>query len=160
MRKLLLAIVFLSLMPNSASFSQISNVARQIDKFGNICCEDELARLDNFAVQLQSETDAQGYIIFYEGRRYGYCNKYRPRIPRRGEAQARVERIKPYLVETRGFNAHRIVVVNGGYREEWMAELWIVPKGADPPKLTPTLAEKDIKFRKGKMPKGEYRCML
>jgi hypothetical protein len=160
MRKLFLAIAFFSLTANFISFSQTSDVAKQIDKFGNVCCEDELARLDNFAVQLQNEPDAQGYIIFYEGRRYGYCYKYRPRIPRRGEAKARVARIKPYLVETRGFDANRIVVINGGYREEWTAELWIVPKGANPPKPTPTLTEKDIKFRRGKIPKGEYGCML
>jgi hypothetical protein len=160
MRKLLLAIVIISLSSNLTSFSQTPNVARQIDKFGNVCCEDELARLDNFAVQLQNELDTQGYIIFYEGRRYGYCYKYRSRIPRRGEAEARVARIKPYLVETRGFDAKRIVVINGGYREEWMAELWIVPKGGNPPKPTPTLTEKDIKFRRGKIPKGEYGCAL
>jgi hypothetical protein len=160
MRKLLLAIVFFSFTTNPSSFSQTSNVTRQIDKFGNVCCEDELARLDNFALQLQNEPDAQGYVIFYEGRRYGYCYKYRPRIPRRGEAEARVARIKPYLVETRGFAANRVVVINGGYREEWAAELWIAPKGASPPKPTPTLTGKDIKFRRGKIPKGEYGCAL
>lgn len=160
MRELLLVIVFFSLTAHPTSFSQTSNVARQIDKFGNTCCEDELARLDNFAVQLRNEPDAQGYIIFYEGRRYGYCYKYRPRIPRRGEAEARVARIKPYLVETRGFDSSRLIVINGGYREEWMAELWIVPKGANPPKPTPTLTKKDIKFRRGKIPKGEYGCAL
>jgi len=29
-------------------------------------------------------------------------------------------------------------------------EIWIVPKDAEPPKPTPTLTERDIKFRKGK----------
>ncbi len=50
MRKLFLAIVFFSLTFSVSSFSQTSNVARQIDKFGDVCCEDEQARLDNFAV--------------------------------------------------------------------------------------------------------------
>jgi hypothetical protein len=67
--------------------------------------------------------------------------------------------VKPYLVDTRGVDAKRIVVINGGYREEWTAELWIVPKGATPPNPSPTLAAKDIRFRKGKIPKDAYECM-
>ena len=157
MRKVLLTILFLTGSFNT--FSQTSNVARQIDQFGDICCDDEKARLDNFAIQLLKEPESQGYIIFYEGRRYEYCYKRRPRIPRRGEAQARVARMKPYLVDLRGFNDKPIVVMNGGYREEWMTELWIVPKRANPPQPNPTLQAKDIKFRKGKIPKGEYWCI-
>jgi hypothetical protein len=65
--------------------------------------------------------------------------KPRPHLPRRGEAEDRVARLKPYLVETRGIDPQRIVIVNGGYRENWMAELWIVPRGTNPPQPTPTL---------------------
>ncbi|MCA1636719.1 MAG: hypothetical protein LC802_24410 [Acidobacteria bacterium] len=159
MRKLLLAIVFFSLSANLTSFSQNSNVAKLVDKFENICCGDEKARLDNFAIQLLNEPETQGYIIFYEGRRYASCYSSRPRVPRLGEAQARAARMKPYLVDTRGFDANRLVIINGGYREKWMAELWIVPKGANPPKPTPTLQAKDVRFRKGKIPKNAYQCM-
>jgi hypothetical protein len=160
MKKLLSAMILFVLIDGASALAQTSNGAREIDKFGSICCEDEMARMDNFAVSLQNEPGAVGYIIFYEGRRYAPCSSRSTRPPRRGEAQARAARLKPYLMERRGMDAKRVVVVNGGYREEWMAELWIVPTGAEPPKPTPTLKAKDIRFRKGKIPKREYRCTI
>jgi hypothetical protein len=159
MKKLLSVMTTLILLIGPSSVAQTSNEAREFDKYGSICCEDEKARLDNFAVHLQSEPEAIGYIIFYEGRRYPSCYDRRPRAPRRGEAEARAARIKPYLTEMRGLDAKRVIIVNGGYREEWTAELWIVPKGGEPPKPTPTLQAKDIKFRKGRIPKREYECL-
>jgi hypothetical protein len=134
--------------------------AKLFDKFGDICCEDEKARLDNFAVQLQNEPEVQGYIIFYGGRRhnYPYCHSPRQRLPRRGEAEARVERLKTYLVNSRGLDAKRITVVNGGYRDSWESELWIVPKGAHPPAPTPTVNPQDIRFRRGKIKRRDYEC--
>jgi hypothetical protein len=159
MKKLLLATAILSSMAGLTSLAQTSNGAREFDKFGSICCEDEKARLDNFAVHLQNEPQAQGYIIFYEGRRYASCGKRLPLIPRRGEAAARAARMKPYLTETRGLDPQRITILSGGYREEWTAELWIVPQGAEPPKPTPTLKAKDVKFRKGKIRSREYECV-
>jgi hypothetical protein len=159
MKKLFLAIIICCVADGHNPLAQNSDKAKEFDKFGNICCEDEKAHLDNFAIHLMNEPGAQGYIIFYEGRRYASCYNSRPRIPRRGEAEARAARMKPYLVESRGMDANRIVVINGGYREEWMAELWIVPNGANPPKPTPTLEAKDVRFRKGKIPKDAYDCM-
>lgn len=126
--------------------------ARKIDDFGDINCEDEMARLDNFAVQLNNEPGATGYVIFYGGRLYNR------RLARRGEGEARASRIKRYLTENRGIDAGRVVEVNGGYRESWSAELWIAPSGAAAPTPTPTLKIKEIKFRRGKIGKREYNC--
>lgn len=139
------------------------NVAREaalFDKFGDVCCDDEKARLDNFTIQLQNEPEAQGYIVFYGGKRhnYPYCHSFRLRVPRRGEAEARAERLKPYLVSYRGLDTKRIVVVNGGYRESWTAELWIVPKGAKPPTPAPTIEAQDIRFRRGSVKARDYEC--
>jgi hypothetical protein len=159
MKELFLAIIICCVTDGHSSLAQTSNQAREFDKFGNICCEDEKARLDNFAIHLMNEPRSQGYIIFYEGRRYASCYSARPRIPRRREAEARAARMKPYLVDTRGLGANRIIMIKGGYREEWVAELWIVPNGANPPKPTPTLEAKDIRFRRGKIPKDAYDCM-
>jgi hypothetical protein len=50
------------------------------------------------------------------------------------------------------------VVINGGYRELWEAELWIVPKGATPPTPTPTIKVQDIRFRRGRIKKSDYEC--
>jgi hypothetical protein len=159
MKKLLSAMAIFALFVSVTSLAQTSNKTKEFDKFGSICCEDEMARLDNFAVHLQNEPEAKGYIIFYEGRRYASCNNRRPLMPRRGEAAARAARMKPYLTDARGLDPQRVIIINGGYREEWTAELWLVPKGAEPPKPTPTLRAKDIKFRKGKIGRREYECM-
>lgn len=108
-------------------------VARLFDQYGNIAFNDEKARLDNFAIQLQNEPGSQGYIIAYAGRR-----------ARTGEAQARADRAKDYLVNTRGIDPGRIVTVDGGYREDLTVELWIVPQGATPPTASPTLQPSDV----------------
>lgn len=129
-----------------------ASAARKLDEFGDFNCEDEMARLDGFAVQLGAEPGAKGYVIFYGGR------SYRGRLARRGEAEARANRIKRYLLERRGIDAGRIVMINGGYRERWGAELWITPAGAQAPTPRPTLGIKDMKFRRGKIRKGEYDC--
>ncbi|MEP6637518.1 MAG: hypothetical protein ABJB97_12395 [Acidobacteriota bacterium] len=92
---------------------------RKFDEYGNIKFNDEKARLDNYAIQLQNETGSQGYIIAYGG-----CE---------GEGQARADRAKNYLVNTRGIEAGRITTVDGGCREELAVQLWIVPTGATAP---------------------------
>ncbi|MER3429188.1 MAG: hypothetical protein C4334_14065, partial [Pyrinomonas sp.] len=105
----------------------------KFDEYGNIAFNDEKARLDNFAIQLQNQPGAQGYIIAYGGRR-----------GRAGEALRRAERAKDYLVNTRGIEAGRIVTVDGGYRETLTVELWIVPQGAEPPTPTPTVDASEV----------------
>jgi hypothetical protein len=45
--------------------------ARKIDEYGNIRFNDEKARLDNYAIELQNDPTAQGYLICYGGRRAG-----------------------------------------------------------------------------------------
>jgi PKD domain len=106
----------------------LPNAARKFDEYGNIKRNDEKARLDNFANELQANPGAQGYIIGYGGRH-----------SRPGEGQARADRAKDYLVNSRGIDAGRLVTVDGGYKEEPTTELWIVPSGATPPTATPTV---------------------
>ncbi len=93
------------------------------DEFGDINRDDEKARLDNYAIALQNEPGAQGYIIAYSGRR-----------SRPGEGQRRGERAKTYLTGTRGLAGSRVVNVDGGFRESPATELWIVPPGAEAPR--------------------------
>src|SRR6185295_5101468 len=59
----------------------------KFDEYGDIKFNDEKARLDNYAIQLQNDPAAQGYILAY-----GSCA---------GEAQARADRAKDYLVKRR-----------------------------------------------------------
>src|SRR5882672_1704923 len=93
--------------------SAVTSPIRKFDEFGDIKCEDEYARLDNFAIQLQNEPQARGVIIFYGGK------TFRGKLPQRGEAEARAARLRPYLVGRRGIPSNQVIVVNGGYAEEW-----------------------------------------
>lgn len=94
-------------------------VATRFDEYGNIRFNDEKARLDNYAIQLQNEPGSTATIIAY-----GTCA---------GEGQTRGDRAKDYLVNTRGIEAGRITVVDGGCRADLTVQLWVVPQGADAP---------------------------
>jgi hypothetical protein len=100
--------------------------AREFD----VCCactfDDQKARLDNLAVELQRDPTAMAYIIAYSGRG-----------SRIGQADFLGTRARDYLVMRRGMDRSRIVIVNGGVRDEDCVELWIVPQGAKPPQPRP-----------------------
>lgn len=127
---------------------------RKFDEFKDINCEDEMARLDNFTINLQNYPVGKGVIVFYGGRRL------RGRLPRRGDAAARAARLKTYLTQRRRIPTDQVIVIDGGYREEWNAELWIVPPGAALPVGNPTIPTKEIKFRKGKARPRDFRCEI
>ena len=113
-------------------------VSRKFDEYGNIRFNDEKARLDNYAIQLQNEPGSQATIIVY-----GSCA---------GEAQQRGDRAKDYLVNTRGIEAGRINVVDGGCRSDLTVQLWIVPSGADAPTVDTSGAVDPCPPCKGKRP--------
>ena len=93
--------------------------ALKFDEYGNIKFNDEKARLDNYAIQLQNDPGSAGVIIVY-----GSCE---------GEAQQRGDRAKDYLVNTRGIEAGRITVIDGGCRTDLTVQLWVVPAGSTAP---------------------------
>jgi hypothetical protein len=120
--------------------------SRKVDEYGNLRFNDEKARLDQFAIQLQNDPTAQGYIIVYGGR-----------VGRAGEAQARADRAKAYLVNNRGISADRIVTVDGGYREQLTTELYVVPQGATPPQATPTVQPGEVRTTPRRVPRSRRR---
>lgn len=97
---------------------------RKFDEFGDIARDDEKARLDNFAIQLQQEPEAQGYIFVYTGT----GRRIRPDY-----AQRRTARIRDYLINSRGLDSRRLVILEGPPRTEPTVELWIVPPGSTAP---------------------------
>jgi K319-like protein len=112
----------------------------KFDEYGNIRFNDEKARLDNYAIQLQNNPGSTGTIIVY-----GSCA---------GEAQQRGDRAKDYLVNTRGIEAGRITVVDGGCRADLTVQLWVVPQGATAPTVDTTGAiEPCPQCRKGRAPR-------
>ena len=106
----------------------------KFDEYGDIRFNDEKARLDNYAIQLQNQPGSQAYIIGYgtcSGD--GLCSHTSCIV-----AQKRIERAKDYLVNTRGIDAGRIMTVDGGCRADVAVELWVVPTGATPPSANTT----------------------
>jgi len=85
------------------------------DEYGNIRFDDEKARLDNFAIQVQNEPGFTAYIVGY-----GSCAQ---------EGIARANRAKSYMVNKRRSDASRVVTVDGGCLPELKIQLWILPPG-------------------------------
>jgi hypothetical protein len=108
--------------------------SRQFD----VCCscsfDDQKARLDNLAVELQADPTAMTYVIAYGGR-----------TSRIGQADLLGARARDYLAANRGIDQSRVTVINGGFREEDCVELWIIPSGAVPPQPTPTVQAGDVR---------------
>ncbi|HEV7797709.1 MAG TPA: hypothetical protein VGO73_06120 [Pyrinomonadaceae bacterium] len=121
---------------------KVEHPNRQFD----VCCscsfDDQKARLDNLAVELQNDPTATTYVIAYGGR-----------TSRIGQADLLGARARDYLVAQRGIDQSRIVVVNGGFREEDCVELWIVPQGATTPQPTPTVQAGDVRPATGTPPR-------
>lgn len=113
---------------------RIEHPSRQFD----VCCscsfDDQKARLDNLAIELQADQSTTTYVIGYGGR-----------ASRAGQADLLGARARDYLVANRGIDQSRIVVINGGFREEDCVELWVVPSGATLPQATPTVQAGDVR---------------
>lgn len=99
---------------------------RKFDEFPSIAYNDEKARLDNYAIELQNDPTAIAYVIVYPGQRGGP-----------GDVQKRTTRIVDYVVNSRGINGQRIVTLVGPSRDDLLVELWLCPQGANPPGMAP-----------------------
>ncbi|MBX7171795.1 MAG: hypothetical protein K1X72_12615 [Pyrinomonadaceae bacterium] len=140
-------------------FSQIafSQAATKIDEIGYFSCGDNY-RLDLvYQNEIKAKPQNKIFIIFYEGQRdyqnFNYkTQKYETVIekPKFGNALNRAKEIPLYLKMVYKVPNDRFVLVNGGFRQKFVMEIWSVPKDASLPKATPTLERKEIKFVKGK----------
>ena len=112
------------------------------DSYGRIPFEDAEARLDNFVVQLQNLNEGKshyrGFIIVYAGR-----------SAHAAEAGTTAACSKSYLVSVRNFDPDTIIAADGGYRDEFLVELYIMPNDAYPPMLMPTVSPKKVEILPG-----------
>jgi hypothetical protein len=111
-----------------------SIAAREFDECDHCTFDDQKARLDNLAVELQNDPTTHAYIIAYGGRTSPI-----------GQVERLMKRARDYLMNERAIDGSRVVVVNGGFRESDSVELWVVPSGAASPRATPTVQAGDVK---------------
>lgn len=124
---------------------------RKVDEVPDLSCEDVQTRLDAYGVGLEDEPGARGFIVFHEGRRQGGA------APRRGEAFAEASGYKDYLVSVRGIGPNRVVLINGGGRENFAAEFYACTGGAAPPRATPAAEGREVKYRRGRVTRDRHR---
>jgi hypothetical protein len=115
------SVLCLFLLALSAASAQTNNQARKFDEFGDIQYSDLIARLDNFAIQLQNEPSSKGFILVYRTRRD---------LP--GLSNRLALWSKDYMINSRGLPKDRVVTVDAGAAGSLAQELWIVPPGAAP----------------------------
>ncbi len=94
------------------------------DEFPTIANDDDKARLDGYAVELQNNPSYKGYIIMYPGT----DSISKTRTPERLAKMA-----LDYLVNQRGIDPSRLSIVQGGSRPRTTYQMWLVPPGAETP---------------------------
>jgi hypothetical protein len=85
---------------------------RNFDEYGLIRWEDEKARLDNFAIQIQNDPEIIGYVFVFDGN--DVCE---------GEAKARAIRARDYVVNYRGIPWNRVMWRYDGFAGEFKTAL-------------------------------------
>jgi hypothetical protein len=118
---------------NSCTASVIKK-STKVAEYGKVKPAEEKAILDKYAAELESDPSAQGYIISYET----------PRGPKM-EAFTAANNGMQYLVKQRKIDSSRLLPLDGGYREQFAIELWLIPSGAEMPQATPTIDPSKVK---------------
>lgn len=122
--------------PNKAESRIVPGSYSHFESFGNLCWDDEKARLDAFATTLQRSPDSIGYVYVYAGKHS--CS---------GEAKYRAGRAEAWL-RKRGVNSTRLFVKDAGYREAVETELIVASVSQEKPPLRPSLEKKEISVRR------------
>lgn len=100
-------------------------IALLFDEFPFRAFDDDKARMDNLAIEMQNDPNIQGYIIMYQGTD--------SRSQKNGDVSKLSRRALDYLVKVRGVDPSRIQIVRGGSRPTTTYQFWLVPPGSDLP---------------------------
>lgn len=99
------------------------------DVFGFRTTNYMFARLDNFIIQLQNVDYWTGFILLYSGKK-----------TTRKQMSLYKKSILRHVIETRGMSAHRIKLIDAGYRDDPEIELFLLPPDYSPPEPRATWA--------------------
>jgi len=123
-------------------------VGREFDTCCSCSYDDQKARLDTLAVELQNDPTTTAYVFAYGGR-----------TSPTGQANKLLVRARDYLINDRKIDASRLVMSVAGFRETDCVEVWLVPQGAAPPRPSPSVQPGDVKpanpARARRTPRGQ-----
>lgn len=156
-------IIFLLLLFFAFSVSAQNKEARPIDGFGEIACGAFQMRMGSILAELQNSPDSKIYVLYFGGRYRREYSQWNQKLrkydkltlkyphPDDGLNWAKAiplffENYTP-LKEHRDFVRDKIILINGGYREERQVEIWLVSKDGKLPEPIPSIDEKSIKFK-------------
>ena len=125
------AVCFLPFSQHGAATPPIT----PFDEYGNICWQDEQARLNNFAIQLQNNPNLIGYIVIYAGR-----------VSCRGEANYRGTRARNWVLK-RGVESKRVIFKDGGFRPDIQNVLHLQRRDKPEYQTQPTLTKDQVSIR-------------
>jgi hypothetical protein len=109
-------------------------VTTRIDEFGPANDCDLSARVDSLFIALNNDPEATGYVIAYTGADV---------LPSHYGESPMLDRIKR-AIAFRKYDSSRIVYVNGGFREAFSTEFFLVPQYGVPPEPTKTVARPKV----------------
>jgi hypothetical protein len=89
----------------------------KFDEYGHLPFSDEKARLDNFVIQMRARLGRGALVVVGEN------------AATRSKLIRRAERAKRYLVQTRGLEPQRLLILDGGYRPQSVTELHLYSIG-------------------------------
>lgn len=118
---LLTSILFFSINFAASQENESKKSPQLIDDYGRLLPTTEIARLDNYAVAMQSDSTAKAFVIHF-----------RSRFQPPGAGFRHLKGVENYLVRSRGVDPRRIVLVDGGETDCQKTELWLAPAGTAP----------------------------
>ena len=109
--------------------------SRLVDQFGSrLSSEDRSVRFDHLFSELLKTPNSIAYVVLYCGKTCKY-----------GEVEAHMRGIE-IKIALRKFDHSKLVVVNGGFRDKFDTELWLVENKSAPPEIKPTVNIKYVTF--------------
>jgi hypothetical protein len=108
-----------------------ARLLREFYHLGGSC--EFAAILNELGEELKRDPDLRAHLIVYSGYTQAFARKQTPRgLLYRGSLA-----IQDALLHDMGVDPNRVKIVDGGRREAFMGQIWILPIGARPPEPTP-----------------------